>query len=403
MKIALVSAYDFPYPGGVTTHICRLEENFRRQGHDVRIIAASSQPEAAAARNALVIGRPTSVRSAGSIARITLSLRLSGRVKRLLQQEGFDVVHLHEPLVPALPITMLRFSNTVNVGTFHAYTGSTLSSNNLGYYYGRRILRRWFRRLHGKIAVSRPAWEFVSQYFPGYYHIIPNGIDYERFARPALPLPELDDGKLNILFVGRAEKRKGLHYLLRAYAYVRQEFPNARLVVVGPETGSMGRYKEWVLEKGLEGVYFAGYVSDTDLPRYYQSAHVFCSPSTGGESFGIVLLEAMAAGRAVVATNIEGYKEVVTHGSEGLLLEPKKVERLAMALVHVLADASLREFMGERGRQRAAEFSWARVAQRVLSYYESLLDEYGADAKLLSADDEIDFDGMEPRDFAGLG
>ena len=403
MKIALVSAYDFPYPGGVTTHICRLEENFVRQGHDVRIIAASSQPEAAAARNAVVIGRPTSVRSAGSIARITLSLRLSGKVKRLLKQEEFDIVHLHEPLVPALPITMLRFSDTVNVGTFHAYTGSTLSSNNLGYYYGRRILRRWFRKLHGKIAVSRPAWEFVSQYFPGYYHIIPNGIDYERFARPAPPLPELSDGRLNILFVGRAEKRKGLQYLLRAFVYVRQEFPDARLIIVGPETSAMERYKEWVLEKGLGGVCFAGYVSDADLPRYYHSAHVCCSPATGGESFGIVLLEAMAAGRAVVATKIEGYKEVVTHGSEGLLLEPKKVEELAMALVHVLADASLRESMGERGRHRAAQFSWGCVAQRVLNYYESLRHEYGTDGRLEAARDEIDLNTIEPRDFVGLG
>ena len=377
MRIALVSPYDFPYPGGVTTHIMRLEENFTRRGHRVRIIAPSSQPDAATAAHALVLGRPVPIPSSGSIARITLSLRLSSRVKKVLQEESFDIVHLHEPLVPALPITMLRFSNQINVGTFHAYSGSTLSSNNLAYYYGRRILRRWFRKLHGKIAVSKPAWEFVSHYFPGYYHIIPNGIDYEKFAEPATPLPELCDGKLNILFVGRVEKRKGLQYLLRAYAFVRQEFPNSRLIVVGPDSGATDQLKEWVSERGLRDVHFAGYVSDAELPRYYQSAHVFCSPATGGESFGIVLLEAMAAGRAVVASNIEGYAEVVTHGREGLLVEPKNVESLAMALVHLLADRTLSDEMGEQGRVRAAQFSWEQVAQRVLTYYEGLLHEYG--------------------------
>ena len=387
MKIALVSPYDFPYPGGVTAHISHLEEHFTKWGHRVKILAPSSgDPAALAERGVLVVGKPVSIPANGSIARITLSLRLAGQVKAILQREQFDVVHFQEPLLPALPLQVLRFSDAVNIGTFHAYRG-----RHLAYHYGKRILKRWFRKLDGKIAVSLPAMEFVRQYFPGYYNIIPNGIDYDHFAGECKALPELDDGKLNILFVGRMEKRKGVRYLLEAFQVVKSQMPSCRLIIAGPASKGAERYQEWARRRELADVVFTGQLSHEDLPRYYRSAHIFCSPATGQESFGVVLLEAMAAGKPIVATEIEGYSRLVEPGVEGLLVPPKDCTALAQALLQLAGDPRRRAEMAEAGPRKARQYTWSAVAGRVLAYYQRLLSEryprtFPLDARLIPAE-----------------
>jgi phosphatidylinositol alpha-mannosyltransferase len=312
-----------------------------------------------------------SVPASGSLARISLSLTLGPPVRRVLAEKAFDVVHVHEPFMPLLPIHFLRHAESVKVGTFHA----SREKAQFFYTWGRPHLRRWFRRLDGKIAVSAAAATFVEQYFPGYYNIIPNGVDAERFSAKAPPLDQFNDGKLNILFVGRPEKRKGLDHLIGAYARVRQQRPGTRLIVVG--AGRFARYQRRVESMGLADVEFCGYVPYDDLPRYHHTAHVFCAPNTGFESQGIVLLEAMAAGLPIVASNIEGFAGVLTHGVEGHLVLPGDEEGLADALLRVLDDPNLRRRLAENGRGRAQEFSWDRVSQRILSYYERLLHERG--------------------------
>jgi phosphatidylinositol alpha-mannosyltransferase len=213
----------------------------------------------------------------------------------------------------------------------------------------------------------------VQPHFPGYYNIIPNGVDVERFSSPYPRLGDYDDGMVNILFVGRLEKRKGLRYLLRAFAQLKARLPATRLIVVGAyDEGQRRGYERWVSESGLDDVVFAGYASLDDLPRYHASSHIFCAPNTGNESQGIILLEAMAAGLPVVASNIEGFAAVLTEGVEGTLVRPKDSESLAEALHRLAVDEGLRREMGARGRERAQHFSWDRVARRVLSYYERL-------------------------------
>jgi phosphatidylinositol alpha-mannosyltransferase len=373
MKIALVSPYDLSVSGGVNSHIAPLAAQFRARGHEVRIIGpASGEPVIGRGEDIITIGRPVPIPASGSVARIALSLRLSGQVKELLERERFDIVHVHEPLMPFLPITFLRHSEAVNVGTFHA----AKDGGNRLYAYSKRLLRRWFRKLDGKIAVSPAAERLISRYFPGHYNIIPNGIDLARFT-DACPLPQFQDGKLNVLFVGRMEKRKGLKYLLRAFAAVKVEMRNARLIVVGDGPLRDG-YEESIRRAGVEDVVFAGFVPDADLPRYYASADIFCAPNTGNESQGYVLLEAMASGKPVIASNIEGFASVITDGVEGTLVLPRNGAALALALVHLLADSELRREMGRRARLRAEQYSWDRIGQRVLSYYERLLYERGA-------------------------
>jgi phosphatidylinositol alpha-mannosyltransferase len=368
VRIALVSPYDWTVPGGVNSHCARLREQFVERGHRVRIFAPASRR--VDDHDVVTIGkRPVSVPASGSLARISLSLTLGPPVRRALEEGRFDIVHVHEPFMPVLPIHFLRYSEALNVGTFHA----SREKRQFFYTWGRRHLRRWYRRLDGKIAVSAAAARFVEGYFPGYYNIIPNGVDSEHFAAGRPPLEELSDGKLNILFLGRPEKRKGLDYLIRAYAQVKARLPQTRLVVVG--AGNFARYQRDVRSRRLADVVFAGYAPYDDLPRYHHSAHLFCAPNTGFESQGIVLLEAMAAGLPVVASNIEGFAAVVTHGVEGLLALPGDVDGLARAILELLEDPQRRAGMAEAGRARAQEYSWPRISQQILSYYERLLHE----------------------------
>jgi phosphatidylinositol alpha-mannosyltransferase len=371
MKIALVSPYDLAVPGGVNSHIHHLADNFIALGHEVRIIAPASDVKGISP-HAIVVGRPRSIPAGGSIARMAMSPRLADPVRRILAEERFDIVHVHEPLVSFLPIQFLRFSTAVNVGTFHAARDSGARL----YTYTRRLLMHCFRRLDGKIAVSRAASRLIAPHFPGYYNIIPNGVDVEHFSAPTEPLPEWDDGMVNILFLGRLEKRKGLRYLLRAFARVKAARPDTRLLIVGGYDARQKRgYDRWIKESGVRDVHFIGYVPLEELPRYHRSAHIFCAPNTGNESQGIILLEAMAAGLPVVASNIDGFALVLTHGVEGLLVRPKDSDALADALLNLVDDPDQRASMSALGRERAQHFSWERVSQRVLSYYERLLFE----------------------------
>jgi len=373
MKIALVSPYDFAYPGGVTNHISSLDRHLTLMGHDVRVIGPASKAIPDFGDRFIPIGKPRPVPASGSICRVTISIRLSPTIKEMLEAEKFDIIHLHEPLMPMLCTTVLRLSQTVNVGTFHAHNGTP------GYDFGKPIitiyLRRWFRRLNGRIAVSKPARDFANSHLPGPYTIIPNGVDLDHFSPDILPIDEFNDGKINILFVGRLEKRKGLNYLLEAYHQTKREVPNSRLIVVGPGTRLRNKYEKQIIRNDIKDVVFVGFAGYHELPRYYKTADIFCAPATSGESFGIVLLEAMAMGKPILASNIEGYASVVSQGVEGLLVHPRDPRSLSQSLVSLMNDESLRQQMGAKGLIKAQDYGWQRVAQRISDYYDKVLSQ----------------------------
>jgi len=376
MKILLVSPYDYNYPSGVNHHVLRLEENFTRMGHEVKLIFPSSRLRKPPRENITFIGRPIPIHASGSIVRSPVSPRLffSKQIEEFLEREKFDIVHLHEPLFPPLTTGFLRRSQAVNIGTFHASR-----SRSWGYRLWKPLLHTWFARLDGKIAVSTAARDFISHYFPDDYVIIPNGVDGAFFSEIP-PLEEFRDGKVNILFVGRLEKRKGFRYLLEAYRWVKRENPETRLLVVGPTGLTRWRYELQVRRYGLEDVVFVGYVSFEELLRYYHTADIFCSPATGNESFGMVLLEAMAASKPVIASNISGYASLIQNGVEGLLVRPKDVKTLAGALDLLIKDRRLREDLGRAGRLKAEQYRWEHIAERVLAFYEQVLQAKGAKA-----------------------
>jgi phosphatidylinositol alpha-mannosyltransferase len=237
------------------------------------------------------------------------------------------------------------------------------------------VIKRKLTRLDGCIAVSTPSRDYARRSLPGPYQVIPNGVDIAAFMNPVTrPLPNLEGGK-KILFVGRLEPRKGFQYLLEAFALVKITLPDTKLLVVGPYSAKERRSFEIHMRKmSLADVHFVGYVSDEDLPQYYQASDVFCAPSLGSESFGMVLLEAMAAGTPIVASDIAGYRTVVTHEQEGILVPPRDVRALAGALKGLLRDPNLCRTMGRRGQLCAAQYSWEHVADQVLSYYHHVLE-----------------------------
>lgn len=374
MKVALVSPYDWHTPGGVNSHVAHLGHELRARGHEVHVIAPASRK----VDDPLVhiIGRPIPVAASGSVVRIPVNPRIGARVHALLAEQQFDVVHVHEPLMPVLPIQVLRHSRAanprvINVGTFHARK----DGGNRLYAYGRRLLKRWFREIDGKIAVSPPAAQYVGRYFPGFYNIISNGIDVEHWSDPRHEPIAAFEGTTNILYVGRAEKRKGLGTLLRAFGVVNARIPDTRLIVVGPDSRARRRYEAMVERSGQRGVIFVPEQPYGKLPRYHRTAQIFCSPALGNESQGYVLLEAMAAGVPVVASNIDGYASVITHDVDGILVRPMDTMALADALTALARDPERRARQSAQGRIRVDEFSWPRVGQQVASYYERLLNQ----------------------------
>lgn len=366
MKVGLVSPYDFASPGGVTDHVRYLAGQLRRQGQEVRIFAPSSRADIDFDTPEFYrIGSPIAVPANDSVARITLSFHLANRVAAIIEQESFDVLHFHEPLMPALPLTMLRMSTAANVGTFHAF-----SHSNIGYYYGRGILQPYLEHIHRGIAVSEPARTFFNRYFPEFpLRVIPNGIDVDVFKPGLSPIRHLRDENVNILFVGRLEKRKGLGDLLRGYEFMRERVPQSRLIIVG-DGPLRGKVESYISRHRLANVVMAGYVPDSVKPRYYSSADIFCAPATGAESFGIVLLEAMASGLPVVATEVSGYMSVLEPGRDSLTVRPKGWAELGSALIILARDAELRRRMGAYGHEKARRYAWDAVASQVIEVYE---------------------------------
>jgi phosphatidylinositol alpha-mannosyltransferase len=300
---------------------------------------------------------------------LAVGVRLKAQLRSLMRAYDFDLVHVHAPLVPTLPLLAVQAAECPIVGTFHT-TG------------GRSRLLEWMRgmltpivgRLQARIAVSQTAREYAARYFPGEYHVIPNGVDIERFHPAVAPISRWRDPEFdNILFVGRLDPRKGVQLLLDCMPEVVERTQGrARLVLVGDSYLRL-KYQSSVPGSMRRHIHFVGHVPSHELPRWYATGDVFVSPATGNESFGIVLLEAMATGRAVVASDIPGYRSVVTPDVNGVTFPPGDRAALARTLARLVNDPERRVLLGARGRSRALEFAWPRVTDRLEAVYREAL------------------------------
>ena len=361
-RIALVTEYYHPHVGGVVEHVHFFAEEARRRGHHVDIIT-SHLPGVGARPNVVRIGDSLTVRANGSLARVTVGRGLRSAMRRALRRGRYDVVHVHAPLTPSLPMLAVEEAEAPLVGTFHAYY-----ERSLAHAFGRRYFQRHVDRLAAAIAVSPAARDSVARYFDADWQIIPNGVDTALFRPDAPPPPVLRDDVPTVLHVGRFDPRNGLPDLIDAFRRLRAHGTRARLVVVGdgPE-----RERYHALAADLPEVVFAGRVPD-GLPGYYANSAVYACPAVLG-SFGITLLEAMACSTPIVCYDTPGFRNVVRDGVEAILTPPGDPAALADALARLLGDPALRLRLGHAGRTRALGFGWPVVADAVLGVYARVL------------------------------
>lgn len=371
MRIGLVSPYSFDVPGGVQFHIRDLADYLVRAGHHVSVLAPADEgtelPD-----HVVPAGRAVPIRYNGSTARLLFGPAAAARVARWLEEGDFDVLHIHEPLAPSISLLALWASTTPVVATFHT---SNLRSRVLQATYP--LLRPSLEKIHGRIAVSEDARRTVTTHIGGDAVIIPNGVDTAAFRRAGrAPQWSGAPGRPTLAFLGRIdEPRKGLQVLAAAMPRILDEMPGARLLVVGP--GPVEATRARLPEHVAAATEFLGTVSDEDKAGVLASADLYIAPHTGGESFGIVLVEAMAAGVPVLASDLAAFERVLDGGRTGMagaLFATEQPDDLADRAVELLRDPDRRRTLGDLGRARAPVFDWDVVAREIVAVYETVSD-----------------------------
>lgn len=367
MRIGIVTQAYYPIRGGVTEHAWHLGQELIKRGHEVTIITGTSRHKDDRGLHVRRIGFQMPISANGANVHITWGWKLGRTLQRIEQEEQFDLVHIQCPLDPFLPLIAAKTMRSPKVGTHHTFREKHVLIERFPGF-----MRDAFDHVQRHIAVSPAAEGLITKYWPEVkMDIIPNGVDTERFSPDTKPLPEFMDGTPNILFVGRMDPRKGAKFLLLAIPHLEKLLDNYRIIVVG--AGWMRRYYDkYVPMKLQHRVRFMGPANHDDHPRYFRTADVFVSPATGGESFGIVLIEAMASGVPVVASDIDGYRWVVEPGKEGILVPPKSPRHLAEAVASLIKDPARRKQMGEQGRIKALTYAWPQVVDRIMPIYEAV-------------------------------
>lgn len=347
MRIAIVCPYAWDRDGGVQSHVRSLAPALRERGHEVSVLAPYRDTPPGEAE-AIRVGKAFGVPANGSVAPLAFGPIAAATVRRSLHALQPDVLHLHEPLIPSLSLLALWNASAPAVGTFHA-----AAEESLGYRVGAPILQRAAAKLTVRTAVSDAARDLISRYLPGEYALTPNGVDTARFAA-AEPAPR-PAGKRRVLFLSRIERRKGLEVLLQAMTRLRDL--DIELVVAG--SGPEEKASRALAEQLQVPASFLGRVPDEAVPGLYRSADVYCAPGLRGESFGIVLVEAMAAGASVVCSDLPGFRAVASGAAE--LVPPGDAGALADAIRVVLTDDAKRAEMEKLSSLLARSYDWSRL------------------------------------------
>lgn len=370
MKIGLVLPYNITKGGGVKVQVLAQQAELARRGHDTVIITPQPrEPYMPDDRRVAFLGTAAEFKSLHTTPTFSASV-LTDEIDSLLEREQFDLLHFHEPWVPVLSRQILSRSNTVNVATFHAKLPETLMSKTLTKVitpYTKPLLRH----IHAFTAVSEAAAEYLLSLADVPVELIPNGIDLKYFKEPAVEMRGVGAPK-TILFIGRLEHRKGVKYLISAYAELEKHEPDVRLVIVG-EGPDREKLEQQCKELGTQHVEFMGYVDDLTKKRLLSTVDLFCSPAIFGESFGVVLLEAMASGLVTVAADNPGYDSVMQGLGKLSLVNPKDTVQFAHRLRLLLFDEDLRALWQKWARDYVRQFDFPKVVDRYEAVYERAL------------------------------
>ncbi|GAA3267949.1 glycosyltransferase family 4 protein [Dactylosporangium vinaceum] len=368
MRIGIVCPYSFDVPGGVQNHVRDLAETLIALGHHVSVLAPGDE-EGMTLPYVVPAGRTVPVPYNGSVARVSFGLISASRVRRWLSHGRFDVLHVHEPLIPSLSMLAVLSARGPVVATFH-----TAMTRSRALAAAQGVLQLVLEKITGRIAVSELARKVQVEHLGGSAWEIPNGVQASKY-RGAVPLDGWpgDGGALG--FIGRfTEPRKGFRYLLEAFAALAPERPGLRLLVAGPGD------PDDVLEDFpfRDRVTFLGKVSEEDKARMLRSVDLYVAPNTGGESFGMILTEAMAAGTAVLASELDAFRRVLDGGAAGALFPIGDAAALARAAGELLDDPARRAALAARGGEVVAAYDWPVVAERVLEVYSTAIEVAGA-------------------------
>jgi phosphatidylinositol alpha-mannosyltransferase len=368
VRIGIVCPYSFDVPGGVQFHVRDLAEHLIGLGHDVSVLApADTDTELPAYVTSA--GRATAVRYNGSVARLNFGPVAATKVNRWLEHGGFDVLHLHEPVTPSISVLALLAADGPIVATFHT---STVRSRTMQTAYP--IIRPSLEKIAGRIAVSEDARRTVTTHVGGDAVVIPNGVYVERFASAPRRAAWTGTPQAPIIaFLGRmAEPRKGLPVLAAALPAVLREVPGLRVLVAGP--GDPHEVTGGWAPEVVAACEFLGAVSDDDKASLLASVDVYVAPNTGGESFGIILIEAMSSGACVLASDLPAFSRVLDGGSAGAMFANEQPDDLARVLVDLLRDDERRGTLAAAGQGRAHLFDWSVVAGRIIAVYETVIE-----------------------------
>ncbi|WP_116452848.1 glycosyltransferase family 4 protein [Blastococcus litoris] len=368
MRIGLVCPYQWDVPGGVQYHVRDLAETLRGMGHHVEILTPAEREESLTDPWITFAGRTVPIPYNGSMASVQFGPVSAARVRRWLREGRFDVVHVHEPAPPSVGLLVCMIADGPIVATFHAATTRSKWLAAWG-----PVVRPWLERISGRIAVSDFARRVQVEHLGGDAVIIPNGVHVGFFADgPTLPGYARGVDGPTIGFLGRyLEPRKGLPVLLAAMRSVVREHPGARLLIAG--RGHADELWQLVGEDLRPHVSLLGEISEADKAALLRSVDVYCAPNLLGESFGVILIEAMAAGAPIVASDLDAFARVLEDGQAGVLVRRGDAAALARALSGLLADPARRAELAAAGPRAAAAYDWQVLARRILAVYETVV------------------------------
>ena len=379
LKIGMVCPYGWDTPGGVQIHIKELAEFLIRAGHEVSVFAPVSDDSQISEPWLVSAGRPVSIPYNGAVARILFGPVASSRVRQWISAGNFDLLHLHEPAIPSLSLLACWAADGPMVGTFHAASAKQKAITAVG-----PILEPVLEKLTARIAVSEMARQTLKDHFETEAVVIPNGLDTSKFE---VAYKNLDwVGSPSIGFIGRFdEPRKGLEVLIAALPTIVKKFPQIMVLIAGP--GEKSEFLKKIDPALHSRLTFLGKLSEEDKVKFFHSIDVYIAPNTGGESFGIILTEAMASGTAILASDIPAFSQLLNYGEFGSLFKSEDSHDLAEKLMYLLGDVDSRHVLATSGLSQSRKYDWSTVAEQILDVYEMV--QVGNSKVGLSSDNRV--------------